>query len=95
MAGAGPPGGAAASGPGWPAGGVSGALAAATPAVVFALRVISVIPLLAIPGAISGRYFLLPDSTIPLRARGGKRSGCLSRLPERLNSVAGETLAEI
>jgi hypothetical protein len=63
--------------------------------VVFALRVISVIPLVAFPGAISGPGFLFPDSTIPLRAQGDKPSGRLSRLPERLNSVAGESLAEI
>jgi hypothetical protein len=58
MAAAGPPGGAAADGPGWSAGDMSGALSVAAPAgMVFALRVISVIPLVTFPALFPGPEF--------------------------------------
>jgi hypothetical protein len=56
--------------------------------MVFALRVISVIPLLTFPGAIPGRVSIT-DTTIPLRTQGGKVPARLLLLPERLNLVVG------
>jgi hypothetical protein len=80
---AGPLGGAAADGPGWPADGVSVALAGATPAgTVFVLRATSVIPLFTFPALFPGRNFFSLMRPSLCTAPGRQAVSALSRLPD-------------